>query len=461
MIRAILSRDDLGSYLSRPNLKSLDMTLASAPKKNQVVLEFSDNNLLISGMPRKIIVPDEELEQFFAWTATYFDALSPITSFIDVVPASEDFPASKIVLPEERIKVLVTIAVVEAAVQIRRSKARQGPGMFAASLRCVSWVYAQCLARGKSQRDLATTLERWLRVRSTLTGVDTPFRFEYITAFWNEMLPLFGVRGNTKAHGDLMRINTVVLERGYVDLEYWSSASAALRSSSQVENILRGPRQERVELFDEAARSLPNGDENLELYAAYCGYLGSRVSDGGLELWNVVSERSNRFPTMPLWFAFYCGARNNTDLMAFERAVPWRLTRELETTRFDIDAREFMVLSRGKGINTSDLHVASPGSISARLAPDITASFLVREPVAHSQPDERPQPSRQSKNDHNVRAAISEARILSEKMTAALARVQQALDAINSPQQDLGLQGIGPESSTQKSGSGTKKRGKN
>jgi hypothetical protein len=460
MIRALLPRDDLGSFFSKPNAAALERTLAAAPNKNQVVLEFPDDGASFAGLPHRIIVPDDELEQFYAWMATYFDILSPVTSFIDVVPVSEDTKETKMAISEERLRILVAITAIEAAVQIRKSKARQAPGIFAASLRCASWVYAQSLSRGRQSEDVAVAIERWARVRTTLTGVDTPFSFEHVMSFWNELLPIFGVSVKGQMHDSLMRLNTVAVEKGTVDLEYWANLAPLLKSSSNVEAVLRGPRQERIEVFTEATRSLPNDDRDREIYSAFCGYLGSRVSDGGLELWSAVLERSSRFPTMPLWFSFYCAARNNQDLMSFERGVPLRLMKELENKAFDIDAREFLLLGRGRGINASDIHVSSPGSLRVRLAPQIIGEFLAREPApqAQTQNEERAQPTVQQRNEVQLKTVLSEARMLSDRMTATLARIQQSLDTYNSGQQDLGLKGLA-EGATDKP-TGTKKRGK-
>lgn len=434
MIRTILSRDDLGSFIAKPDIASLERTLTTTPRKNHVVMEFDEEALSVSSLPNRIIVPDDELEQLFAWIATYFGALSPITPVIDVIPSSEDVERRKPKITQEWLRVLTAITIIEAATQVRKSKARVSPGLLAGSIRSVSWVYTQCILRGHSSNNTAAALERWLRVRSALTGVDTPLPMEYIVNFWNEILPLFGI-GVASGHNDgLGRVNREMLENGSVPLSAWSQLSRVFSRSADIERALRGPRQERVEIFDEAVRVL-SGDPS-ELNAAFCGYLASRVSDGGLELWSVVLERSTRLPSMPLWFAFYAGSNNGADLLGFENAMSIRLANVLSDVSYDIDAREFIVLSRGKGITPADIPVESPGAIKVRLLPGVISSFVARD--ASGQLDERKE-SRERRDESQSKQLLSDARLLSDRMTATLVRLQQSLEATATTQQSLDL----------------------
>jgi hypothetical protein len=251
--------------------------------------------------------------------------------------------------------------------------------------------------------------------------------------------------------------------------ERWASVSPLLREVSTLDDVMRGPRQRRIEMLEQASRSLPD-DEEHEILSAFCGFIASRVADGSLEIWNAVLERSARFPTMPLWFAFYCGVSGSRSVLDFERSTPRRLLRLLDDVSYDVDAREFLVLLRGRGPVAADIATATPGTLRARLGPGVVASFLSREASPEERnrevhaTDEGRRPAAEVPFDQRqIAALVAEARMTVERANLTLQRVQGLLPSPspNTPrrgvQTDLELKDpVSPTSSRK----GSRKRGK-
>ena len=455
MTQRLLRRDDLATYFSRLDSTNLEHPASPLPPPKTIILDFDTNSPLTGTLPRRMIVPDEEIDELFAWVGTYLDVLSPITSFIEVVTSSEStYPGTARISPNLR-SALLAVAAIEGAVQMLRSRTRIRPGFLAAALRTISWVYAQLIMRGASDQMAATLLERWVRVRSELTGVDLPLPLQHVTAFWNAVLPAMNMPVNAPVDDLLMRVNRRMLERGELAIDEWNALLPTGTRVTALEPGLRGPRQGRIELLDQALSELSNEGPEAEGNAAFCGYLASRVADSSLDLWQVVADRAGRFPTLPLWYAFYCGANASGKALDFQRSVQRRLLRTFDDDFYDVDARELLVMARKNVALVQEAQVPNPGNLRARLGPGIIASFLAREVVA-AQPSE-PQRTRSDLPQATMfdaraaQALLAETRNASERVMINLSRIQSMFspqprpaEKSNGPQQaDLGLLGRG------------------
>lgn len=384
MVQAVANRETLTQYLATLDPVILQPSLVNRVGQGEVLLSFNDEPRK-GDLPDRIVVPDADLDDFFAWIGTYVDTLSPISSFVEVLSASEnelDSPSGRR-LSDALERILIATVIVDAGISGIRARGRPGTVSLAASMRTMSAAVAQSAFAGAGLAEVPKALAGWTQLYLTLSparAATTPF--EAMLSFWGDVLPLLGMPQAT-TDSRLLRINDVLISGATMSYDAWAEASTEFSNATRLGILMRGPRESRIDVFDRLVKTFATDGRESALDVAFLGFVASMIVDGSLQLWHLVSERATRFPTLPFWYAFYVGAHRESRVLDEQRSLGRRVLSELKSrSAYDIDAREFMVLRRNASPSARDPHLASPNTLRARLARGVVGYFTVRETTA-------------------------------------------------------------------------------
>lgn len=174
-----------------------------------------------------------------------------------------------------------------------------------------------------------------------------------------------------------------------------------------IEQMLYGPREDRVVAVGNVIRNLGVGDAAPpEVMSLMLGYLMSRVAPGTLQHASVLAPALDRYPTALLWYGFCAGfgdvtaegpsrdGRAGVELPVSARRVARDLLRPDElvsSPSCDVSILELAALSRTGGDPTGGIIASTQGTVMVELLPGVLTavaagakSSATDEPVRHA-----------------------------------------------------------------------------
>jgi hypothetical protein len=422
----LADRRELGSFfsgLNRTVLRSIsgDVALnAQRLLRDEAILEFGDRPDK-GDLPIRIIVRDEDLQDFFAWTSTFIDTLSPLTGFIAVSSASEATRSR--IAPKIGVQArngLAGAVIMDGLLQ-SKARTRVPDAVLPASLRTLSAVFYQAIVSGSATAEIADAAGLWTLTRETLGSSEMPFSISDVLAFWASVATVFL---NPQDVDDLGRVVQLYLtDEG--DYSPWRNGPWEAYFNIDFRRIARAPREDRLRYVDRLLSSVPQSvDANVR--AAFAGYMLAVIADGDFNFWPT-STTFTSLPTTPLWFGLFAGGNRESNLLTANQSVGRRL---LNLLRFraddiDIDARELIISRRvrTKANSAVDFPLATYNVLKARLATDVCGWFSVREPQQAASTSSRDADRQRALE---LRATV-EARAMAERIVQLLSPIVHGL----------------------------------
>jgi hypothetical protein len=440
---AVASRRELATYFATLDPAALrpahreERDLIEGLAVDEVVLSFAARAFPKRGvLPDRIVVHESAVEDFFAWASTYVEALTPLTAFIEVLSRREALePRTAAEISTGAMRALLGAVMADGLAQTK-ARVRAPDSLLPAMCRTMSVVFLQCLLRNSYRSEIADATALWLRIRSLLSSSEMPYSIDDVLRFWSTVAPILSDRvGNgDRAIGAAVRAS---IERP--GRNPWTDQADLVRGFD-VDDFLRLSREERLRLADDLIRNLRGSSAPAELKSAIGGYLLSLVGDGDFGLWPTAMElRADT--TVPLWFGFFSGANERTNLLDYGQSVCRRLLAVCSFAYYDadIDAREFIISKRLKTRAAVDFPLANQGVMKAKLAPGVFGWFSVRDGHTGA-----PTPPRDGVEQRQPLAAASlkrlaEARNLAERLLLLLSQMpNEPRDSAGEIQLELG-----------------------
>ncbi len=415
----IVDRRELGSFFSSLNRSTLlsvpgDIAAnATRLRPNEALLEFGDRQDK-GDLPLRIIVRDDDLQDFFAWTSTFIDTLSPLTGFIVVSSASE--ASRSRISPSIGVQArngLIGAVIMDGLLQ-SKARSRVPEAILPASLRTLSAVFFQAVVSGSATPEIADAAGLWALTRETLGSSEMPFNVSDVLSFWASISTALL---NPEDDDDLGRVVRQYLnDQG--DYSPWRNSPWEENFNVDFRKIGRASREERIRYVDRLLGSVsPSMDANVR--AAFAGYMLAMIADGDFNFWPT-SITFSSLPSAPLWFGLFAGANQESNVLTANQSIGRRLLNLLRfrSDDIDIDARELIISRsvRTKANSPVDFPLATHNVLKARLANDVCGWFSVRDQQSVTPPPSR-DVDRRLAND--VRAMV-EARTMAERIVDLL-----------------------------------------
>ena len=359
-------------------------------------LQNGDIGLLWARQPRAgelpvaLILREEEIEDFFAWTNTYVPNWSPISAYFRVFSDSEsigsDWQGSY-----EGEKLLeaasIGLIVAEAMGQLSEGYDVNRVSMSA----CVAtFSYAACQGI-RHNVEIVQLARKWSICRSITGQGKLRIKVENVVAPWEAVLNVVnsrdqasGGRPNRGKKRLLVDGLTEVVNAGEIAEETWKRLTAGFPNAQRALEAMRGTQEERVLVLESVLGERANRRfQHREEHSFVAGYLGSRIFPGTIRHAGLVSRYVDRYPSALLWLGLFAGLheKRELNLSRLGRQV-WRAIEGdepvLSRPRCDIDIRELGVLVEA-GMFGAQYRTATPGRLIVELHPCVNT--VVRWPA--------------------------------------------------------------------------------
>ena len=377
----LADRRELSAFFSKLDhsaLRSVAGTVVSNMKflkKDEALLEFSDRRSN-NDLPTRIIVRDQDLQDFFAWTSTFIDALSPLSGFVPVSSVSEAaFSRDVSIIGVRARNGMIGSILIDGLLQ-SKIRSRVPDSILPASLRTLSAVFYQAIMAGLTSAEISDAASLWTLTRDALALSEMPFRIAEVLAFWsNVKLALLNPEDSSEL-GQVLR--------KYFNDDYesspWQRSPWATLFNVEFQRMAHAPREERLRFVDKLLSSIP-AETDVNVRSAFAGYALAMIADGDFNFWP--TSLTFAMPATPLWFGLFAGGHRETNLLSANQSIGRRLLNLLRyrADDIDIDARELIISRRVRTKTNSvvDFPLATFNVLKARLAADVCGWFSIRD----------------------------------------------------------------------------------
>jgi hypothetical protein len=336
-------------------------------------------------LPATIVVPANGLHEFMAWAATYVREFRPLTSFCRIVerPIAERFlmgPPVPVLRQEEGI--CAGLILGEALAQSRgRTAHRDLPAStYSATL---SYVLSRALAITGTPALSEMVLSLWAHTREFTGQLRTAVSPAAVASIWS--VP-FGIDSLHRRSATLFEADGVrdawheLRSNGEISEKVWERLASGVSESRPMRDMLRLPREKRLELVDAGLGLLAAaGKDGQERWSFLAGYVTSMLSPGTLDHAEVLAPVAGMLPTAFVWYGLFAGLGVRGETLLIGNPVARRIIRDLtapdrlmDRPRCDISFEELAIIGPRDGAQA--LVGTRSGRLDVDLLPGVTMS---------------------------------------------------------------------------------------
>jgi hypothetical protein len=333
VVGAVLDRRDLLAWVGNqltPVVKSIDSADLQLDH-DSCVLIWRDR-ASVQGRGPLIVVADQGLAEFFAFTSTYLPAYTPFSAFFRVlgITAFRSMMTSREtdgVIPHAAIG----IAIAEAALAqvgrrtLDRISVSSIRSTLSATLLCAVW-------QQKLEAPLEEVAARW-RTLILATG-DRQNR-------WNlekfvEVIGIFSTSlldSSASLPPNMYAALRVTQTEGSITVDAWRLLVSNTPTFAGAFDKLRGPREDRLKAARVVLKDLTTMREKVDQTEAEClaGCIIAMIGDGSFQYLPLALELGEFLPASILWFAAWCALFKSNDILSFSNSVGRRAARDIFT----------------------------------------------------------------------------------------------------------------------------------
>lgn len=247
-----------------------------------------------------------------------------------------------------------------------------------------SFVLARALALGAAAPEKAVS--GWFEARELTRQSPLPLSKRALYAPWYVLLGL--ETGAWRAELPEAEVPSSILDavqdlflKGEIDGRQWRFLSSELPGIGEIATLMRGPRENRVKVLEEAVhylRSAPKDSSDLPM-SFVLGYLASQIAPGTMDHLQLLSPHVQSFPGVLMWYGLCAGLHRRSTVASYAGGLGRRAIREVLRREFlldrptcDISLSELRMLSL-KG--SFDFRTSSNSQIEIGIAPCITPAL--------------------------------------------------------------------------------------
>ncbi|MER9617641.1 hypothetical protein [Mesorhizobium sp. M0207] len=339
-----------------------------------------------------LVVADDDIRDFLAWTSTYISNYTPFTAFFRVVTA-EDVRRFELLddrssaLPETMLTALAGVAVAEAVVQMPQSPRTLTSLSVQACQATFSYAALRGLASGLHPADLSELAEAWGRAREITSDISLRLDADSSSMFW--MIAVSSLmedsastknRSGTWTEAIEELIRAARFDRPLAGSAAWQQLKVDLPFIGSIEKQFEVSREEQLHTLDRTAQTLIQSSVPRPLAEAWVGMLASRLSNGSFDYIGVLDSVRDALPSSLLWFALFSSWRPGFDGLVNGRCLGRQVAKEaleqssiFDVPTADISLREFEIAGRSRSQDSIRTKVSS--IVEVELLPMISSKF--------------------------------------------------------------------------------------
>ena len=316
-------------------------------RKDEMVLVWRSKPDMQDFLPEMILVQQNDMWDFLAWTSTYLSALRPLTSYCRILEREQAkhliFKEQKPSLGNKRDAFIGAILGEALSHHYSGDMIRITPTSLKSTY---SYVMTRACAMGKKRVFLEDVTKRWDKVRELSQQSKRKITTDAIEKVWEVLRFLNQPSFKEKTIGP----SSIILEscmdiskKGVIEDAKWNILTENMPSVKDSINIMRESKEKRVEWFEDMARRLQDS-YNLAIASDtasfLCGYLLSQVTRGSMQHAEILRPYLRRFPTVIMWYGLCAGLYKNTGIYNELGGLGSRILRDLQ--------EKFNILERPK-----------------------------------------------------------------------------------------------------------------
>lgn len=405
---ARLSREDFLEWVASGGT-SRAATKRAEPFSGTVDLKLNQIGLLLDSSSHEntssplIIINDESVRDFFAWTSTYISSYFPLTAFFRVVTIStlarlDVLDSRGEFVPDDTRRLLSSSVVAEAITQTNGFTRPLAAVSLQACKSTLSYALLRSAALHYHPLAVGEVTEKWLAARRHMGNRQLRLPAEKVQAFWllvfSSLLPTAPkFRGDKSNTTELVQELVQGASRGIsfenlATADFVSKTFPALDLKALSSSTLA--REEQIKALDQLAAQLGSSDIPPILQDSLVAYFAARLGNGSFEFFPLLAEFSEKFPSCPLWFSLFSIWQPGFDGLTSGNCLGRRVARDLDgldsafsPPNADISLAEFEVIvqsGRGAWVRSD-----SVSGMTVELVPNICCRLP--SAAARSQPE--------------------------------------------------------------------------
>jgi len=355
-----LTRSDLAlisSGSATPQYGSLDYV--NQPPMGSDIYAYWARDRISPNLPSLIVVPEGKKEEFFAWSLSFIQNLTPITSFIWVLDWSEYIEV--ISLKSRNLSAIGAsmAAAITGEVLTNTSFYDRNIDSIPLCEGTCGAAIAQALKIGYSPTSLKNLVGRWQYLVEA-SGRSQKVSAMEILRIWNILLSLARNAGPSKLRDEdlvCFDICRSIQHEGNIYSEQWNNLVRSEVGDLRGEFIfdLRAPKEKRIARFVELVSGVM-ATSNPRIGGLAIGLAASLISPGETVHWELVQRYATMFPLAPLWYQVCASLYPESCVLVERNHFRTRLIESLLDSRelfsapwWDVSLDEFEVMLRDQG----------------------------------------------------------------------------------------------------------------
>jgi hypothetical protein len=389
-----VSRSELAEILNSGRLSShvglyeSEASLIALGGRNEIELLWSDDPRRDSRFPAAMIVDREEQRDLLAWLNTYSRSIRPVTAYCrisDRQTAAETLAIKNSPRLGRLEDACLGLIVGETATYLPSKKDLRSV-THTACLSTMSFSVARAAGFGFDKRIISEVQTRWAQSRTLIGSSPLPINGASLLAAWSVIRHLskgeFNLPLDEPVSPLILDACTQIVSNGVIGESEWRALTKDLAGLAPLQEELKGPREERLLLFERAANDARQSRTYKSGSAEFlCAYLASSISPGTLDHLHVLQPYLYTFPTLLIWYGLCAGLSSRDTLGATLNGLVRRVKRELvreehflQAPACDIGFAELALMSSSTR-EWSELRTNNPGQIVVELFPCINSHY--------------------------------------------------------------------------------------
>jgi len=365
-----------------------------SPYAHELWACWHDDSLNEDPLPAFIIVADDGLNDFLAWSLNFIPAYRPLSSFLRILPWSFFLSfREKRSIASSKIRSVFVGAILGETLADSTGKGFLATLPITSFESTYSYAMSRAFSLGVDQNIMSYVSDGWYKARECTEQKARKLSFSSLKTLWRVILSLSS--NNTSASMDLLPENRInILAEACRDIEsgnnlsshHWRILSDGRITNADISESMKSTREHRVEIFEEVVDRL-SGQSPDELYSSFLvGYLASMIGDGSLEHAHLFYPIQNMMPSAIFWYGVCSSLLPNNRILTENDNLGLKILRLLnkeENLSFvpscDISLPELEVMFRGSP-KSRHFRQFQSSSLRIEIAPMVTT--VVRWPAS-------------------------------------------------------------------------------
>ena len=344
---------------------------------------------LDSDLPSLILIPKEEIQEFFAWVNTYLPGWRPISSLIRIMSSEVrhqidgSWSISRPLRGFENGALGLVLS--EALTHTGAGNSRMDGLMVSTSACMATCSFSIGRWIGLGRKFTSGIGQNWFYARKILDQSTLGFEPQTVLAPWSVLSEIGGSGGDglnrRSVPSAVLKMCEKIHATGLIDNGSLATITKGWPDLRGAFQQMEGPWERRVVILEQALRATMQKRKSLPDSIVFgCGLLASRVAPGTLDHASLLLPYLPHAKGLLLWYGLCAGLVQGSRLMDFSENLGRRVLRDMlaeesvfARPRCDISLEELKVLSVATS-SISNLRTSVSGRLSIEISPCVTTS---------------------------------------------------------------------------------------